>query len=111
MPLSADQIAALRSEIGDSEPPDDDDLYDIYLRRGSITGTAIEVTRKRIATLASGGALNFSVPGEYSENRGDNLRALETILKRLQTEGIEGDAEYARAGAVTVSSVRRYFPR
>lgn len=109
--LTDDQVAYIRSEIGDSEPPTDADLFTAYERLGIITAVAIEVIRKRIATIASGSAVSFSIAGEYSQSKAENIKALQEILKRLRLEGLEGDPDYVGAGTAVIGSVRRSFPR
>lgn len=108
--LTADQLATLRDEIGDTEPPSDDDLNAIWTRKGeSLTQTVLGVLGKRLATLASGGALSFTVVGEYSENSGSNIGALERQIARIKAEGI-GD-EGPVFGRVTIGSLSRTWGR
>lgn len=110
MALSVDQLAAIRDQIGDSEPPDDFDLEEIFTRSElSLTRTVLSVIDKRIATLASGGPLSFTVVGEISINRADNLRALQEQRTRIMAEGIGGEAPLI--GLVTIGSIRRRWPR
>lgn len=92
MALTADQLAAIRDVIGDTTPPTDADLQAVYDRKGeSLTLTALQVLEKRYNTLAAGGPLQFSVAGEYSENRAANMTALEKLIARVRAEGIGGE--------------------
>lgn len=109
MALTETQLAQLRSAIGQTVPPDEDDLFVVYTRHGgSLTATALEILDERIASLASGGPLSFSVPGEYSEDRGKNLDALVRIRDRVASQGLAGDLG---AGGVTTSSIRTDWSR
>lgn len=112
MALTQAQIAALRAAIGPETPAvDDTELFRIYTRHGgSLTATALEVLDARIASLATGGPLSFTVPGEYSEDRGKNLDALQKIRDRVAAQGITGD-EATGVGTVTVVSTRRDWSR
>lgn len=110
MALTDEEIQAIRDEIGDSEPPSDLDLQDIYDRKGeSLTLTAITVLNKRIVELASGGALSFTVVGEYGENSAANIKALQDQIARIEHTGI-GD-EGPLLGKVTVGNIGRRWGR
>lgn len=118
--LSDEELAYIRTEIGDSTPPDDTDLQDIFDRLELMSGTAyvnaviLDVIRKRIGTLAGGGALSFSVPGEYSEDRGANLTALERQLERVQDALVaeigSGDVTGGSGPVVKVLRTQRKAP-
>lgn len=108
--LSIDQLATIRDEIGDAETPDDYELDLIHTRKGmSLTKTVLSVIDKRIATLASGGPLSFTVVGEISINRGANLQALIEQRRRIMASGIGG--ETPMDGVVTIGSIRRTWAR
>lgn len=105
MALTDDQLQAIRSEIGDQEPPDDSDLDDIYARVGTTDAVVAEVLRKRLIELLNAPA-SFAVDG-YQENNAANIAAL---TKRVET------AEERSAGQVTVTRLvrpdrSRSFPR
>ena len=81
MPLEVNDLAWVRSWIGDDTPPEDSDLDAIYDRVGTPAATAAEVTRKRLADLlATPGS--FAVEG-YSQNVGANIAALQKTLAFL----------------------------
>lgn len=108
--LTADQLATLRDEIGDTEPPTDADLNTIWTRKEeSLTQTVLSILGKRLATLASGGALSFTVVGEYSENSAANITALERQIARIKSEGIGGEGPVL--GKVTVGTFTRTWGR
>lgn len=80
--LTDDELIELRSHIGTATPPTDDELDEMYERLGSVTAVAYEVTRQRLANLVNEPA-QFSVPGEYSQNVGENIKALQAKLSEL----------------------------
>ena len=84
MPLSADQLAWIRSYIGDDDPPSDADLNGIYARLNGVAATTVEVLRKRRAELLAG-PLSFAVDG-YSQNAAANIAALDKMLSSLTIE-------------------------
>lgn len=101
MALTADQLANIRDEISDSTPPTDEEVEALWTRKGeSLTQTVLAVLTKRYAALANGGPLNFTVVGEYSEDRSNNLKALEAQIKRVRAEGVGGEGPVL--GKVTV---------
>ena len=88
MPLTADQLSDIRDEISDTTPPTDEEVEALWTRKGeSLTQTVLAVLTKRFAALANGGPLNFTVVGEYSEDRSNNLTAAEpeggVMLRRV----------------------------
>lgn len=78
--MTVDDLEWLRSYLGPT--PDDDELDEMVTRLGR-SETAVRIIRTRIAILASGGPLSFSIPGEYSENRGENIAALKAFLSEI----------------------------
>lgn len=113
--LTADQVEDLRDEIGDSTPPDDTELQDIYDRKylqdetKALTLTALAVLQKRYVTLASGGALSFTVVGEYGENRAANMNALKDQISRIRSTGLGEEGPVT--GRVTVGSFGQTWGR
>jgi hypothetical protein len=82
MPLAVDDLAWIRSFIGDDTPPTDLDLDAIYDRVETVAGTAAEIVRKRIAVLLSAPA-SFAVDG-YSQNAAANISAYQKLLAYLE---------------------------
>jgi len=82
VPLTANDLAWVRTQIGDESPPTDPDLDDIFDRVGSAAGTATEVVRKRLADLLATPA-SFAVDG-YSQNTSANIKALQDLLDYLE---------------------------
>lgn len=108
--LTADELALIRDEIGDTEPPYDEDIQDVYDRMGdSLTKTVLQILKKRLATLLSGGAFSFTVVGEYSENRSANVQALERQISRITGTGISDEGPVL--GKITVGSLGRTWGR
>ena len=104
MALAPDELALVRAEIGDAEPPDDTDLDAIHERRGGLVGVVREVWAKRLADLLALPA-SFSVAGEYSQSTAANIDA---ITKRLaQLAPYDDDEDTIPGGAVTVVRVNR----
>lgn len=83
MPLSTAQRAYVRSEVGDTPP--DGDLDARYDRLGSPQQVVMEVLRERLTAMMAGPA-QFDLPGQYSQNMAENIRALERKLTRVATE-------------------------
>lgn len=82
MALTADQLAAVREEIGTTTPPSDADLNVIHERVGGLVGVVRAVWRGRLATmLATPASLN--VPGQVGLNWGENIKAIKERLAEL----------------------------
>lgn len=93
MPLSPNDLAWVRKFVGDTTPPTDDDLDEIYDRYVAIDGTrtvaqhrsdvAEEVLTKRLADYLANPA-QFIVPGEYGQNTSSNINHLREVLSQLR---------------------------
>ncbi len=81
--LTADQLAEIRSWIGDATPPTDDDLADAFERLGSTGDVALEVLRGRYAASLAGPA-KWSVEGDFSIDNSANIALLAKHLKALE---------------------------
>jgi hypothetical protein len=81
--LTSNEIATIRSWIGDKTPPTDVDLDPIHARTGSLRGVVVEVLRKRLATMSAKPS-QFAVAGDYSQTTAENIRSLERQLAQLQ---------------------------
>ena len=79
-PLTEDQVQVLRRQVGDR--PTTQELQDIYDRTGSLTATAREILEVRLANYQADPA-SFSVHGEYSQDTGTNIAALQKALAEL----------------------------
>lgn len=80
MALSADQLVTIRRAVGTA--PDDAELNTIYARTGDVAELILEVLETRLADMKRQPA-SFSIPGEYSQSTGDNIRALEKAVASL----------------------------
>lgn len=78
---TADELAAIRSEIGDAEPPTDSAIETIFDRLGTVGGVVYEITSKRLADLLASPA-SFTVTGEYSQSTEANIRAYSELLRK-----------------------------
>src|SRR5687767_9623527 len=78
MPLGTEDLIWVRRKIGTGTPTDDD-LDDVYDRVGSREEVVKEVLETRLADLLANPA-QFSVSGEYSQNTGANIAALQKAL-------------------------------
>lgn len=90
------QIAELRTWVPWS-PPTDADLDDAADRlSGSVYQVAREYLRARLMTLVANPA-SFSIPGDYSQNTGENMRMIENRIGELDAliliEGAGTDGE------------------
>lgn len=82
MALTAAELIELRAVIGKGTPPTDADLNTKFDRLGSVTLVAREVLSERLADLLTK-PTSFSIPGEYSESRGGQIKALQEQLVAL----------------------------
>lgn len=99
MPLTAEELADVRTEISDNDPPSDADLDAIFLRRGSVQGTILEVLRKRLAAYLADPA-QFIIPGEYGQNVAENIKSLERQIARVSAGSYGVAAALVRIGTV-----------
>ena len=90
------QIAEVRTWVPWS-PPSDADLDDAADRlSGSVYQVAREYLRARLMVLVSNPA-SFSIPGDYSQNTGENMRMIENRIVELdalivaETAGTDGE--------------------
>lgn len=82
MALTADQLAAVREEIGTATPPSDADLDVIHERVGGLVGVVRAVWRVRLANLLATPA-SLNVPGQVGLNWGANIKAIQERLAEL----------------------------
>ncbi len=103
MALAADDLAAIRSHIGETAPPSDGDLGPMWDRLGSVETVALAVLRARHADmLAQPSALGVS--GDYDENWSENLTALERKIAHLEAAVA---VAAGTGGVVTVAHLTR----
>lgn len=82
MPLSDDQLAYVRSEVGSKTPPFDADLNVAFDRLLDENAVALEVVRGRLADLLASAA-SFSADN-VSIGTSANIAALERQAARLE---------------------------
>lgn len=99
MPLDANQLAVLRSRLGSNA--NEADLSARYDRLGDLVAVEHEVLSQRLADLLASPA-TFSVPGEYSQSTGENIRALQARIDALPIGG---------TSTATVLDASRRWPR
>jgi hypothetical protein len=95
-----DELAYLRTKLGstvneDTNPDIVDDLETRYDRLGDVRLVAVEVLRQRLADIADAlnNPLNFSIPGEYSQDASGNIAYLTRMLADVEQEaGVPGDS-------------------
>lgn len=102
MALTTNQLASVRSEIGDETPPTDAELDDIYDRVGTVGGVIYEVTSKRLQDLLQA-PTSLTVPGEISLDTRDNVAMYEKLLRKWRG--------YAPAGGVVIHTPPRRWTR
>lgn len=90
MALATNDLAWVRAEIGDTTPPTDATLNDIYDRLLNRIQVAIEVLSKRRADFIANAA-QFVIPGEYGENHAKNIEALDKQIAYLRALPGAGD--------------------
>jgi len=85
MALSDDDLAWIRDEVGDTTPPTDGDLDDLYDTLGHRTLVALRVLKRRRASLAGGSTVDsFTLTGVFSVSQKADLKALDTQIARLE---------------------------
>lgn len=88
MALTDDQTAFFRRKLGKSV-----DLTDVELRLTRLGGNeravVVEVLEERLNTLVSSPA-SFVVPGEYSQDTRENIKATQAALADAQAELVAG---------------------
>jgi hypothetical protein len=87
--LTDDQTAFFHRKLGTGT-----DMADIEVRLARLDGAeyavVVEVLEERLATLVSSPA-SFTVPGEYSQDTRDNIKATQQALRDAQTEAEVGE--------------------
>lgn len=104
MPLSRDQLAVIRSWIGDE--PGDTELQRVFARTNSADALVREVLRGRLVALTQEPA-SFSVPG-LSISNGQNIISLEGLLKKFDNDGGTGLDTDGVTGLRTSKLVRNF---
>jgi hypothetical protein len=100
----ADELAIVRSHVGSTVPPSDDDLRLIYDRVGSPEATALEVLRGRLADMLANPA-RFTADGDYTESYEANIKGL--MAKIAELESVVQRIEDPTAGMVTTTRLVR----
>lgn len=83
MALTDETRAYYRSRLGATL--DEPDLELRFARLGSHPAVASEVLQERIATAITQ-PLSFSIPGDYSEDRKDNVAHMRAMLERAEAD-------------------------
>jgi hypothetical protein len=104
MALTDAQTAYLRSKLGTQFDAADLEARLVRLD-GDLAKAALEVLDQRLADLVSKPA-SFSVPGEYSEDRSANIRALTATADALRADTPGADPGYT---VRTVDAAQRSF--
>lgn len=110
MALDVDVLAEIREHVGSA--PDGAAVELVYTRKQNagvdddklVASTALSILRERRANLtiqATASSPNFSVPGEYSQNIGDPIKALDEKIAELEAATGEG------AGGLTTAKLVR----
>lgn len=105
MPLTAADLAYVRSEIGSASPPSDSDLNTAYdaLPAPNPAVVALQVLGARYADMLSK-AVSFEVPDQLKADFSKNLDVLEKQIARLRmTTGVGSPAPIVWAGGVDTS--------
>lgn len=100
----SDELAIVRSHVGSTVPPSDDDLRLIYDRVGSPEATALEVLRGRLADMLANPA-RFDATGDFSEGYEANIKGLTAKIAEL--EAVVQRIEDPTAGMVTTTRLVR----
>lgn len=111
--LTAADLAFLAAELG--LPLDETDVQTRYDRLGTVTGTALEVVRERLATMLAKSA-SVTLTGVMSRDNSTNIRALQEQVGRLTValraeEAAAGAEDTSGLAAVSVVAGRRDRPR
>lgn len=86
MSLTPDQDAYFRARLGSGY--DDFDVEQRLLRNGGVGFeplVVVEVLQERLATMVAS-PLSFTIVGDYSENRADNVKLLQAQLVDAREE-------------------------
>ena len=83
MPLSAADLAWVRSQVGTTTPPTDADLDAIWDRLENRDAVALEVLDGRLATMVATAA-KFDLSGDLSVDLTKNIEALREKVAQLQ---------------------------
>jgi hypothetical protein len=100
MAFTADELAYLQTRLGSSVDEDlnptlVEDLETRYDRLGTAPLVAVEVLRIRLATIADplNNPLNFTVPGEWSQDSTANVAFLREMLRLAEQDaGVPGSS-------------------
>jgi hypothetical protein len=87
------ELAYLRTRLGstvneDTNPEVIEDLEDRYARLGTTGLVVIEVLRQRLADIANAAEnpLNYTIPGEYSQDASKNVEFLVKAISDAENE-------------------------
>lgn len=104
MAFDVGQLAYLRSRLGrtvdeDTNPEVVDALQVRYDRLLSVQAVVLEVLREQLANLLMGGPLQFSIPGDYSQDASNNVALLQQAITMAANEAQD------EAGAAVLHAV------
>lgn len=86
MSLSDAYLSLIRDEIGDADPPSDDDVRTTYDELGvaSWIPTALRILRRRRSGLPGSEVKSVSLAGVVSVSLSSSLASLDTQIERLE---------------------------
>ena len=88
MALTTEQVAYFKTKLGSTI--DQVDLEERLLRLGTQEQAAVEALDQKVADLLNKPA-SFSVPGEYTEDRSANIKALTAQAESIRVRMPTGD--------------------
>lgn len=100
MPLSDEQLAVIRSYVGNLAT--DGDLEDRYDRLGSEEEVIVETLRARLAVLVLDQPANISVPDGPTIGTAANIAALQKSLEDITRQGLNPAGSRSGTGVVKI---------
>lgn len=96
--FTEEDLAFLRSRLGstvndDTNPDVVEGLQERYDRIGTLPGVVLEVLRQQLADYVTGGPLQFSIPGDYSQDASNNIALLQRAISDAEAEAEDPGAE------------------
>lgn len=100
MAFTDDELAYLRTKLGstvndETNPEVIDDLETRFTRLQDVGLVAVEVLRQRLADISDvqNNPLNYTIPGEYSQDASNNIAYLTKMLADAEQEaGVPGSS-------------------
>ena len=118
MAFTADELAYLRTKLGstvdeDLFPDVVDDLETRFTRLQDVRLVAVEVLRQRLADIADlqNNPLNYTIPGDYSQDASGNVAYLTRMLADVEQEaGVPGSSTVIGVPPADDRWRRNYWP-